>query len=78
MRRLTGHEVVVDADAPEIPVGIDGEAVMVPTPVRCSVRPGALRVRVPRHRPGVPPRRPNWSWAELRRLARFSHHRAAA
>lgn len=75
---LTAPEVEVTADAPEIPVGIDGESVMVPTPVRCSVRPGALRVRVPRHRPGVPPRRPHWSWAELRRLARFSHDRAAA
>jgi hypothetical protein len=32
--------VVVDADAPEIPVGIDGETVMLPTPVRCAIRPG--------------------------------------
>ena len=75
---VTAPEVEIAADAPEIPVGIDGEAVMVPTPVRCSVRPGALRVRVPRDRPGVPARRPHWSWAELRRLARFSHHRTAA
>jgi len=63
---------VISSDAPEIPVGIDGESVMVPTPVRCSVRPRALRVRVPRVRPGVPPRRPTWSWAELLRLASFS------
>ena len=26
----------------------------MPTPVRCSIRPHALRVRVPRDRPGVP------------------------
>ena len=51
---LTAGEVVVDADAPEIPVGIDGETVLMPTPVRCTVRPQALRVRVPRDRPGVP------------------------
>jgi diacylglycerol kinase family enzyme len=44
-------EVVVDADVPEIPVGIDGETVMMPTPVRCTVQPQALRVRVPRGLP---------------------------
>lgn len=54
MRRLTAHDVTIEADVPEIPVGIDGEAVMMPTPVRCSVRPRALRVRVPVRRPGVP------------------------
>jgi diacylglycerol kinase family enzyme len=54
MRRLTAHDVTIEADVPQIPVGIDGEAVMMPTPVRCSVRPRALRVRVPAHRPGVP------------------------
>ena len=52
---LAAGEVVVDADVPEIPVGIDGETVMMPTPVRCTIRPRALRVRVPRNRPGVPP-----------------------
>ncbi len=54
VQRLLASEVVVDADVDEIPVGIDGEAVMMPTPVRCSIRPLALRVRVPRERPGVP------------------------
>jgi diacylglycerol kinase family enzyme len=54
LRTLEAHEVVVDSDAPEISVGIDGEAVMMPTPVRCTIRPRALRVRVPRTRPGVP------------------------
>lgn len=54
-------DVVVDVDRSgeppakaEIPVGVDGEALMVPAPVRCSVRPRALRVRLPRERPGVP------------------------
>src|SRR5215467_6880120 len=50
---LTAAEVVVDADSPEIPVGIDGETVMMPTPVRCAIQPKALRVRVPTDRPGV-------------------------
>ena len=68
---LETPEVVVSADTPQIPVGIDGEAVMLPTPVTCSIRPGALRVRVPRDRPGVPPPRPALSWVRLRRLASF-------
>ena len=66
---LTADEVVVDADEPEIPVGIDGETVMMPTPVRCAIRPGALRVRVPRDRPGVRPPKPRIDWSALRALA---------
>ena len=50
----TGFEVIVDADTDEIPVGVDGEALVMPTPVRCTVSPQALRVRVPRDRPGHP------------------------
>jgi len=66
---LTAREVTVDASSPEIPVGIDGEAVCLPTPVRCEIRPGALRVRVPRNRPGIAPPKASVNWAELRRLA---------
>ncbi|MFI7600368.1 diacylglycerol/lipid kinase family protein [Actinoplanes sp. NPDC049681] len=66
---LTAREAVIDADAPTVPVGIDGEAVTMPTPVLCTIVPGALRVRVPRRRPGVPPPRPELDWARLRRLA---------
>lgn len=73
---VTAPEAVISSEAPEIPVGIDGESVMVPTPVRCSVRPKALRVRVPRDRPGVPPRRPSWNWAQLWHLAPFSRREA--
>lgn len=66
---LATREVVIDASTDRIPVGIDGEAVILPTPVTCTIRPKALRVRVPRDRPGVPPPRPAWSWARLRQLA---------
>ena len=68
---LTAGEVVVDADAPEIPVGIDGETIMMPTPVRCAIQPRALRVRVPRDRPGVRPATPALDWPTLRQLASF-------
>ena len=58
---LTAREVIIDSDQPQIPVGIDGESVLMPTPVRCTIRPLALRVQVPRERPGVPSRRPQWT-----------------
>jgi diacylglycerol kinase family enzyme len=66
---LVGREVVVDADSSQIPVGVDGEALVLDTPVRCTVRPAALRVRVPRHRPGVPDPKPIMDWKRLRQMA---------
>ena len=32
-------EVIIQADTPTVPVGIDGEAVTVCTPVHCTIRP---------------------------------------
>jgi diacylglycerol kinase family enzyme len=68
---LTAEQVTVDADAPQIPVGIDGETVMLPTPVRCTIQPRALRVIVPKERPGVPAPKPALEWPRLRQLASF-------
>ena len=68
---LTAEEVTVDADGPQIPVGIDGETVMLPAPVRCAIRPRVLRVVVPRQRPGVPAPKPPLEWPRLRHLASF-------
>lgn len=48
---LTAHRVEVTGDAEEVPVAVDGEALRMPTPVVCTTRPGALRVRLPRERP---------------------------
>jgi diacylglycerol kinase family enzyme len=73
---LQAPEVVVTADVPEIPVGVDGEALLLPTPVRCTIRPKALRVRVPRNRPGVPRPRAHWDMAALLRLGSFSRTRS--
>jgi diacylglycerol kinase family enzyme len=69
LTRLVGREVVVDADTAQIPVGVDGEALQLDTPVRCTVRPAALRVRVPRDRPGVPDPKPIMDWKRLRQMA---------
>src|SRR5271166_1028754 len=68
---LTTGEATVNADAPQIPVGIDGETVMLPTPVRCTIQPRALRVVVPRQRPGVPAPKAALEWPRLRQLASF-------
>jgi diacylglycerol kinase family enzyme len=66
---LTAREIVIDADQPHIPVGIDGESVLMPTPVRCTIQPLALRVQVPRDRPGVPALPAQLDWAQLRHQA---------
>ena len=38
-----------------VDTGIDGEAVTLEPPVRLEIEPGALRVRVAAHHPGVSP-----------------------
>lgn len=69
---LTSREVVVEADEESIPVAVDGEALTLSTPVRCRLRAGALRVRVPRNRPGTrtPPPRADWRRVTALALAR--------
>ncbi|MFF4359922.1 diacylglycerol/lipid kinase family protein [Streptomyces sp. NPDC001604] len=74
---LTADEVVVDADTPEIAVGVDGEALRLPTPVICRIAPGSLRVRVPSGRPGAPRANPPTDWRALGRLA-FARRAGAA
>ena len=69
LARLAAPEIVVDADAAQIPVGVDGEALMLDTPVHCTIRPAALRVRVPRDRPGVPDPKPIMDWKRLGQIA---------
>ncbi|MFE3328763.1 diacylglycerol/lipid kinase family protein [Streptomyces sp. NPDC059176] len=66
---FTAREVVVDTDGPVVHVGVDGEALTLPAPVHCLIRPAALRVRVPRTRPGVPRPRPRLDWHRLMVLA---------
>jgi hypothetical protein len=45
------------------------------TPVICTISPGALRVWVPRDRPGVPAPKPPVNWARLRHLAGIRRER---
>ena len=78
LKVLTTKKIEISADAAEIPVGIDGEAISMSTPVTCTISPSALRVWVPRDRPGVPAPKPPVNWARLRQLAGVHHERASA
>jgi diacylglycerol kinase family enzyme len=69
LKVLTTEQIKITSDEPRIPVGVDGESILMPTPVTCTVSPGALRVWVPRDRPGIPAPKPPVNWARLRRLA---------
>jgi len=73
---LTAKEVQISADAAQIPAGVDGEAVSMSTPVTCTISPSALRVWVPRDRPGVPAPKPQVNWARLWHLAGIRRERA--
>ena len=44
---FTATEVAVETRRRRELVGLDGEVVMMETPIHCTMRPGALRVVVP-------------------------------
>ncbi|MFE5793440.1 diacylglycerol/lipid kinase family protein [Streptomyces sp. NPDC056503] len=76
---LSAHRVeVTTADEGEIPVAVDGEALRMPTPVVCTLRVGALRVQVPRDRPGVVAPPPAVDWRRILDLAFGRTERTAA
>jgi diacylglycerol kinase family enzyme len=54
-RQWSVPEFAVDSDKPLVEVGVDGEALRLPPPLRFKVLPGALRVRVPVASPGAAP-----------------------
>ncbi|MFG3151631.1 diacylglycerol/lipid kinase family protein [Streptomyces sp. NPDC048219] len=61
--------VTAGGEEARLPVAVDGEALRLSTPVVCTVRPRALRVLLPRDRPGVPPPAPPVDWRRLLALA---------
>jgi diacylglycerol kinase family enzyme len=69
LRALSAGEIEITADESQIPVGVDGESILMSTPVTCTVSPSALRVWVPRDRPGIPAPKPPMNWARVRHLA---------
>ncbi|MEU3554213.1 diacylglycerol/lipid kinase family protein [Streptomyces fragilis] len=64
----TGTDTDAGTD-PTLPAGIDGEHVVLPSPVVCRIEPGALRVRVPRRRRLRPSRAAATDWRKVTRLA---------
>jgi diacylglycerol kinase family enzyme len=72
LKLLTTKQIEISADVPQVPVGVDGESILMSTPVTCTISPGALRVWVPRDRPGVPAPKPPKDWARLWYLAGIS------
>ncbi|MGI5170332.1 diacylglycerol/lipid kinase family protein [Spirillospora sp. CA-253888] len=74
----TARRVEVTADTGEICVAVDGEALRMPVPVACTLRPGALRVLLPRDRPGVAVPAPPVDWRRLFALAFGRAGRAGA
>ena len=69
LKVLTTKKLEITADAARIPVGVDGEAMSMSVPVTCTIWAHALRVWVPRDRPGVPAPKPEVNWTRLRHLA---------
>jgi diacylglycerol kinase family enzyme len=70
-RSWQAAEFVVDSGMALVDVGVDGEALRLPPPLRFRTLPGALRVRVPLDTPGGPPALPprrstvGWLWRVL-------------
>ncbi len=54
MQLWSGPSMEIDGDA-QLPAGIDGEAALLDPPVRFTMRPGALRVRIAPSHPGRSP-----------------------
>ncbi|MBJ7328320.1 MAG: diacylglycerol kinase [Solirubrobacteraceae bacterium] len=72
-REWTAPTFEVDADHP-VPAGIDGEALVLDPPLRFTIRPGVLRVRVARAHPGASPAAtaPEGVWAGILEMARIA------
>jgi diacylglycerol kinase family enzyme len=62
----------VEAPVPELPAGVDGEALTLPTPLEFQVLPGALRVLVPPALGQPAPRIRLHRWSTVRRLVRVA------
>ncbi|MEU3570870.1 diacylglycerol kinase family protein [Kitasatospora sp. NPDC036755] len=69
LRALTARRVEVTGSGDETAVAIDGDALRMPVPVVCTLRPRALRVLVPHDRPGVSAPAPPVDWHRLADLA---------
>jgi diacylglycerol kinase family enzyme len=67
------EEFVIESDG-DVPLGVDGEALVMPSPVTFRIRPGVLRVRIAPQHPGASPSaaEPSGLRDALRRLVRIA------
>ena len=72
-RELTAPELVVESDGP-IPVGVDGESLVLEPPLHFRIRPKALRARIAHKHPGASPSAdiPRGPLSGLKQLFRIS------
>jgi diacylglycerol kinase family enzyme len=77
MRQWTTSTFTV-AGVASVPAGIDGEAAHLQLPLRFSIRPRALRVRIAQHHPGASPSalEPDRAWQTIESLAALVIHGA--
>jgi diacylglycerol kinase family enzyme len=68
----TTSSLRVEAQVPELPAGVDGEALTLPTPLEFQILPGALRVLVPPALGPPAPRVQPHRWSTVRRLVRVA------
>ncbi len=73
LRRWSVPSLEIDGEQP-IALGLDGEAVALPPPLRFASRPGALRVRIARQHPGCSPSAglPDGAWSGAWMLVRLA------
>ena len=73
MRQWATPQFQIEADGP-VPAGIDGEAVVLEPPLRFTIRPRALRVRIAPSHPGASPSalEPDKTWQLIETLAQFA------
>jgi diacylglycerol kinase family enzyme len=71
-RQWEAPTFTVDSAGP-VPAGVDGEALVIDPPLRFTIRPGALRVRIAPQHPGASPSaaQPDGLVDAVRRLARI-------
>ncbi len=65
LARWTAESLTVESSEGVVHAGVDGEYLTLPSPLAMSSQPGALRVRVPADRPGLPAPLPTSSVATL-------------
>jgi diacylglycerol kinase family enzyme len=54
LTRWTAPSITIESTTGTIAAGVDGEYLQFTAPLEVSVRPGALRIRLPHDRPGLP------------------------